>query len=538
MTEGSSLGSAGRAMAVATLASRAVGFVRLVVLASALGMGSRLLDSYNVANTLPNAVYELVLGGAMASVVVPLLVRAALTEPDAGVLYTQRLLSLLVYGLGAVTLVAMVLAPWLVAVYTPGFSDEQRDLAVLLCRFFLPQILFYGLSASAGAVLNTRGRFAAPMWAPVVNSLIVIGVGLTYLAIGGTTSITSMPTGQLLLLAVGTTAGVFAQMALVVWALARSGFTLRPRLNPRGIGIRRIGRLGGWVLVSVVAAQILLAVATRVASISEPGGVSVFQTALAVFQMPFGVIVMSVMTAMLPRLSRHAAGRQHAHIVEDLSQAVRLAVVAVAPIAVALTVLGPQIATLLFAHGRSSPSAIALLGTVVAAFGVALVPFTGFMILQRGFYALQDTKTPAVITVGVTAVGVAGCFAASRLLPRASAVVGVPLAYAVAYTAGLTAAALLLRRRLGRIDGHRLLRTHARVAVAGGLSGGCGGLTVYALAPLFDSPNSGALITVTTAGIIGCAVYVVVARLVHLTELRQLVTTALGPVSESVIATR
>lgn len=318
------------------------------------------------------------------------------------------------------------------------------------------------------------------MWAPVVNSLMVIAVGLTYLAIGGTTSIPSMSTGQLVLLAVGTTAGVFAQMALVVWALACSGFTLRPRLDPRGIGIRRIGRLGGWVLVSVVAVQILLAVATRVASTSGPGGVSAFQNALAVFQMPFG------------------------------------------------TVLGPQIATLLFAYGRSSPSAIALLGAVVAAFGVALVPFTGFMILQRGFYALQDTRTPAIITVGVTAVGVAGCLAASRLLPRANAVVGVPLAYAVAYTVGLAAAALLLRRRLGRIDGHRLLGTAARVAVAGGLSGSCGGLTVYALAPLRDSPNSGALITVTTAGIIGCAVYVAVARLVHLTELRQLVTTVLA----------
>ncbi len=528
MAEGSSIGSAGRAMAVATLVSRAAGFVRLVVLASALGMGSRLLDGYNVANTLPNAVYELVVGGAMASVVVPLLVRAALTEPDAGMVYTQRLLSLLVYGLGAVTLVAMISAPWLVAVYAPGFSGEQHDLAVLLSRFFLPQILFYGLSATAGAALNIRGRFAVPMWAPVVNSLVVIAVGMTYLAVGGTTSITSMPAGHLLLLAVGTTAGVFAQMTLVVWALARSGFTFRPRLNPRGIGIRRIGRLGAWVLVSVVAAQILLAVATRVASTSGPGGVSAFQNALAVFQMPFAVIAMSVMTAMLPRLSRHAAGCQHAQIVEDLSQAVRLAVVALAPIAVAMTVLGPQLATLLFGYGRSSPSAIALLGAVVAAFGVALVPFTGFMILQRGFYALQDTRTPAIVTVGVTVVGVAGCVAATWLLPRANAVIGVPLAYAVAYTAGLAAAALLLRRRLGRIDGHRLLRTAARVTVAVGVSGSCGGLTVYALTPLLDSQDNAALITLTVAGAIGCAVYVAVARLVHLTELRQLVATALA----------
>jgi putative peptidoglycan lipid II flippase len=112
MKVGMAVGHVGRGMAVATLASRAAGFVRLVVLAAALGLGGTLLDSYNVANTLPNAVYELVVGGAMAGVVVPLLARAALTEADDGVVYAQRLLSLMVYGLGVVTVVAMVSAPW------------------------------------------------------------------------------------------------------------------------------------------------------------------------------------------------------------------------------------------------------------------------------------------------------------------------------------------------------------------------------------------------------------------------------------------
>ncbi len=533
MAERSSVGRAGRRMAVATLASRVAGFVRLVVLAAALGLGGRLLDSYNVANMLPNAIYELVLGGAMASVVVPLLARAALTEADAGVAYAQRLLSLLVYGLGAVTVVAMVSAPLLVDVYAPGFTGEQRELAVVLSRFFLPQILFYGVSATAGAVLNIRGRFAAPMWAPLANSLIVIAVGGAYLALGGTTSIASLTTTHLLLLAVGTTAGVFAQLALVLGALARSGFPVRLRLDPRGIGIRRIGRLGAWVLVSVLAAQILLAAATRAASLSGPGGISAYQNALAVFQMPFAVIAVSVMTAMLPGLSRSAARLDHAQITRDLSRAVRLAVVALAPVAVAMLVLGPQIAMLLFAHGRSSPPAIALLGAVVAAFGVALVPFAGYMILQRGFYALQDTRTPALITAGVAVVGVAGCFAATRLLPRAEIVAAVPLAYAVAYTAGLVAAAAILRRRLGRIDGYRLIRTHARVAVAAGAAGGCGAATAYALTPLAGSGWTAALITVAGAGGLGTAAYVGAARLVRLTELRQLVAATLAGIRTS-----
>ncbi|WP_344505245.1 murein biosynthesis integral membrane protein MurJ [Dactylosporangium maewongense] len=520
-------------MAVATLVSRVAGFVRLVVLASALGLGSRLLDGYNVANTLPNAVYELVVGGAMASVVVPLLARAAVTEPDDGVVYAQRLLTLLFYVLAAVTVAAMVSAPWLVRVYAPGFADEELALAVVFSRFFLPQILFYGVSATAGAVLNIRGRFAAPMWAPLVNSVIVIAVSVVYLLVGGGTSIDALTGPQLLVLAVGTTGGVVGQTALVVWALARSGFVLRPRLDPRGIGIRRIGRLGGWVLVSVVAAQVLIVAATRVASIGGPGGISAYQNAFAVFQMPFAVVAVSVMTAILPRLSRHAVRRDHARMTEDLSRAVRLAVVALAPVAAAMLVLGPQLATLLFAHGRSAPPAVALLGAVVAAFGVALVPFTGYMILQRGFYALQDTRTPALITVGVTVVGVGGCFAAAWVLPRADIVVGVPLAYAVAYTAGLVAAAAVLRRRLGRIDGRRLVSTHVRVGVAAGLAGGCAAVAVLVCTPLLTPGFGAALVTSAAAGVVGVVVYVVAGRMMRLTELRQLVFVALAGIRTS-----
>ncbi len=313
--ESSSLGRAGRGIAVATLASRVAGFLRIVVLAAALGLGTRLLDTYNIANTLPNAVYELVIGGAMASIVVPLLARAALTEADSGVLYTQRLLSLVVYGLGLLTLAALAAAPLLVDLYAPGFTAEQRDLAIVLSRYFLPQILFYGVSAAAGAVLNIRGRFGAPTWAPVCNSVVVIVVGVVYLAIGGATSIVDLTGGQLTLLAVGTSAGVFAQMGLVVWALDRSGFPMRLRLDVRGIAIRRIARLGGWVLVSVAAAQVFLAAATRAASLSGPGGVTTYQNALAVFQVPFAVIALTVMTAMLPRLSRErgAAGPRPGH---------------------------------------------------------------------------------------------------------------------------------------------------------------------------------------------------------------------------------
>ncbi|MDI6100370.1 murein biosynthesis integral membrane protein MurJ [Actinoplanes sp. NEAU-A12] len=514
-------------MAIATLASRIAGFVRILVLAAALGLGTRLLDTYNIANTLPNAVYELIVGGTMASIVVPLLTRAALREPDGGVLYAQRLLTLIVYILSALTLVAIAAAPLLIDLYAPGFTTDQRELAIVFSRYFLPQILFYGISATAAAVLNIRGHFGAPAWAPLCNSVIVIAVGLAYAAVGGSTT-TTLETGHLLLLSLGTTAGVLAQMVLVVWALRRAGFPVRLRLDPRGIGIRRIGELGAWVLLSVVATQILVAAATRAASWSGLGGITAYQYANAIFHVPFAVVAVSVMTAMLPRLSQYAARGEQQRVVTGLSRAVRTALVVMAPIATAFILLGPRIATVLFDHGNSSAATVRVLGLVLAAYGLTLVPFTSYMILQRGLYALQDTRTSALITAVVAGVGVAGCAVAGWLLQPGDIVIGIPVAYAVAYTTGLSLTAVVLRRRLGYIDGKRLIRTHIRVFAAA-LSGAvCAGLAVWALAPAVDaSAWAGALVTGVAAGFAGAAGYLGAGRLLRLAELRHLLNAAL-----------
>ncbi|KHD74497.1 murein biosynthesis integral membrane protein MurJ [Actinoplanes utahensis] len=514
-------------MAIATLASRVAGFVRILVLAAALGLGTRLLDTYNIANTLPNQVYELIVGGTMASIVVPLLTRATLSEPDGGVLYAQRLLSLIIYVLSAVTLLAVAGAPLLIDLYAPGFTAEQRDLATVFSRYFLPQILFYGISATAAAILQIRGRFGTPAWAPLANSLIVIAVGLTYAAVGGSTS-TTLETGHLLLLSLGTTAGVLAQMALIVAALRRTGFPLRLRLDPRGIGIRRIGRLGAWVLLAVVTSQILFAAATRAASWGGPGGITAYQNANMIFYVPYAVFAVSIMTAMLPRLSQHAARGEHNRVVTGLSRAVRTALVVTAPIATAFLLLGPQIATVLFAHGNSSTATVRVLGLVLAAFGLTLVPFTSYMILQRGLYALQETRTAALITVAVAAVGVTGCAAAGSLLEPEDIVLGIPVAYAAAYTTGLSLTAVVLRRRLGYIDGRRLLRTHARVLTAAVAGAVCAGLALWAARSATDlSAWTDALVTGLIATLAGAAGYLAAGRLLRLAELRHLLNAAL-----------
>ncbi|MGW0811468.1 murein biosynthesis integral membrane protein MurJ [Nonomuraea sp. NPDC002799] len=381
-------------MATATIVSRVTGFVRTLALVAALGLGTQLLDAYTAASVTPNTIYELVFGGALASVLVPLLVRTAANGDIDDDLFAQRLLSLVVYGLGAVVIVTIIAAPFIVDLYVPGFSPDQRQLAVVLTRYFMPQILFYGVSATLAAILNARSHFIAPMWAPVANNLVVIATASIFLLIGGTGKLESLTHVQLLLLSIGTSAGVAAQMIVLALVSRRTGFRLRLRADPRGIGVRRIVALAGWTITSVAAAQAVFVVITRIASQAGPGAVSVYSNAYTLFQLPYAVIAVTVITAVLPRMSRAAANRDLAQVTAELSQSLRLTGVVLVPIAAALIVLGPQLTTVLFAHGNASPAATHLTGSVLAAYGLALVPFAGYQIMSRVFYALGDTRTP------------------------------------------------------------------------------------------------------------------------------------------------
>jgi putative peptidoglycan lipid II flippase len=509
---------AGRAMAVATLVSRITGFVRTLALLAALGLGTRLLDAYTVANVTPNMIYELVLGGALASVVVPLLVRVAADEDVDGELFAQRLLSLVLYGLAAVVMTAIVVAPIVVDLCAPGFSTNQRDLAIVFTRFFMPQILFYGVSATLAAILNARGRLASPMWAPVVNNLVVIATALAYLLIGGTGRLESMTQAQTLLLSIGTSAGVAAQMVTLAVAGRRAGFRVLLRADPRGIGVRRLARMAGWTLLSVIAAQAVLTMVTRLASQAGPGAVGVFTNAYTLFQLPYGIIAVTVITGVLPRMSRAVAERDLGRVTADLSQSLRLTGVVLVPIAAGIIVLGPDLTTLLFAYGNTSPAAAHLTGSVLAAYGLALVPFAAYQIMLRVFYALGDTRTPALISVGVSAVTIAGCLIAARLVHGPRLVISLAGCTAIAYTVGLALTTQLLRRRIGRVDGHRLLATHARMLVAGSIAGAAAAGSVYLLSPAAGTAWSGSLVTTLTATAAGAVLYVLAARGLRITE--------------------
>ncbi|MFC3979756.1 murein biosynthesis integral membrane protein MurJ [Streptosporangium jomthongense] len=516
MDEG--LARAGRAMAVGTFVSRVTGFLRTLALVAALGLGKGLFDIYTVANTLPNSIYDLVLGGALTSVLVPLLVR----YPDE--LYAQRLLSLVVYGLGATVVVTTLFAPQIVDLCAGDLGADQRRVAIVLTRFFLPQVLFYGVGTTLAAVLSARGRQAVPMWAPVANNLVVVATTAAYLAIGGTGSLERLTVAQTWLLGVGTTAGVAVQALVLCLATRGTGFRIRLRADPRGVGVRRIAAMAGWTLLSVAAAQVAIVVVNRLALASGEGALGAYANAYTLFQLPYAVVTVSIVTGVLPGLSRAAARRDLSLVTAELSRCLRLSGVVLLPVAAFLVVLGPYLATALFAHGNATPSAAALTGSVLAAYGLALVPFCGYQVLLRGFYAMQDTRTPAMIGLLVTATTIGGAVVSAWLVPGPRMVVGAAVGYALANCAGFLVAAAVLRGRLGRVDGHRLLRAHGRMLPAALVAGGAAAVVARLTGQVTGPGWAGSLAVVLAAGACGGLLYGLAAWALRVSELRTLVS--------------
>lgn len=470
------LGRSTRTMALGTIASRGTGFLRTAVLASVLGVEG-VAAAYNVANTTPNIVYELLLGGVLTSVVVPLLVRAAKTDEDGGAAYAQRLLTLTVLVLGGAAVLLVLAAPLLIDLYAGDLDPESRELAIVLARFFLPQVLFYGAGAVLGAILNVRGSYAPPMWAPVLNNLVVIGTGLAFLVVRGAGELTAggLTEGQVALLGIGTTLGIVAQTVALVPALRSVGFTLRPRGGFAELGLRKVAHLAKWVLVYVVANQLAYLVVVRLSSddalVDSGRGYPSYVYAFVLWQLPHAVVAVSVITALLPRMSRAAADGRTDDLRASLNRGLRLSVAVLVPAAVAFVVLGREIATVVFARGEVSVDDARFIGLLLGVFALGLVPFSTYQLQLRAFYALQDTRTPTLINLGVNATLVVVDVTLYLLLPEQWRVVGLAAGHATSFLAGLAICSVVLSRRIGGLDGGSVVRTAVRCAVAAAVPG-------------------------------------------------------------------
>lgn len=514
-----------RTMAVGTLASRGTGFVRTAALAAALGANGVSI-AYNLANTAPNAVYDLLLGGVLTSVVVPLLVRAAKQEADGGVAYAQRLLSLTVLALGAASALLVVFAPQIVDLYVNAKTPAgTRDLAIVFARFFLPQVLFYGAGAVLGGILNTRGSFGAPMWAPVLNNVVVIVTAVVFLVLPVTTDPTrSLTHLQVLVIATGTTLGVIAQTVALVPALRASGFRLRIRLDLRGTGLGHAARLAKWVFLYVVANQVAYLVVVRLSSALPDGrNYAVYVFAYVLFQLPYAVVAVSVISALLPTMSRAAADERYADLRGQLSTGMRLAGAILVPAVAAYLVLGPAIATLVLGHGRLGLSAARYIGQTLAVLSLGLLPFSAFQLQVRAFYALDDTRTPALVNLAATAVNLALDVLAVLVLPARTQVLGLAGAYAVSYAVGLVLSSRLLGRRLGGLDGARVVRTTVRCLLAVLVPALLALAIQFGVTALLGRGTAGVVVSLALGGAVLSAGYLVGVRLLHVREVDDVV---------------
>lgn len=502
-------------MMLGSLASRITGFVRSAVVVAALGT-ALLADAYNVANTVPNIVYILLMGGALNSVFVPELVRAAKEHADGGVAYTDRLITLCLVALTAITAVAVLAAPWIVTAYT-DYAGPQRDLTVALARYCLPQILFYGAFTVLGQVLNARGRLGAMMWTPVLNNVVVIAVFGLYLVVAATASGAGEVTdGQLLLLGLGSTAGIAVQALALLPALRSAGFRWRPRFDWRRSGLGRPVRAAVWTLLLVLANQVAYWVVTRLTTtaglradaegIAAGVGYTAYSSAYQLWVVPQGIITVSLVTALLPMMSRAAVDGDPGRVGSELTRCLKTTAVAIVPAAVVFLLLAPRLTGVAYQYGQVTEADTQAIGWVLATFAPGLAAFSAQYVLARGFYALGDTRTPFFLTLVIAGLNAGLSLAAYAVLPAHWAVTGIAGAYALACTAGLACTATVLRRRLGR-GFDSALGTHVRLAVAC-LPGAGAALAVDRLSgrALGDGPlvDGGALLI--GAGFIGLSV--------------------------------
>ena len=525
-------------MSLGTLLSRATGYLRSILLVSAIGLQLH-ADLFTVANTIPNAIYILVAGGVLNAVLVPQLVRTMRDDADGGQAYANRVFTLVGGGLIVVSVALVLAAPWLIHLYAPGeiytpALVEQRQSLEAFARLCLPQVVFYGLYVLAGQVLNARGKFGPMMFAPIANNVIACATLAIYLVVfGPATGAGGYSNGEELLLGLGSTLGVAVQAAVLVPTLRRAGFRFAPRFDFKGTGLGHTGRLAIWTVLFVVVNQLAYLVVTRIAvagsaQVAVDGdqvglGATVYQSAFLVIMVPHALLTVSLATAALPRLSRLAADRQLVALRRDLVSTMRLAVAGVVLAGVVLLVLALPLARVLFGWGAGA-SDTDVLGYTLMLFVPGLIAFTVHFLTLRGFYALEDTKTPFLVQCAVAGTNVGIALGLTFVLPVVGSA-GLAASFSIAYGVGALVSTAALARRLGGL--HRielawfLLRAAAATAPAA-----LAALIGLGLANAFIGAPGSRLQAVAAVGLGGglaLVTYLATARLFRLHEIAQVI---------------
>ena len=470
-------------MAVGTILSRITGFFRAILAVAVLGT-ALLADTYNVANTMPNILYNLLVGGALTAIFVPQLVRS-FSDDDGGEGFASRLVTTISGILLVLVALGVLFAPALVRLYAPEFSDvgfeQEQAIAVAFTRYCLPQIFFLGLFTMLGQVANARGSFAPLMWAPIANNLVVIAVFAGFLAFQRNISVGDISDFQVQLLGWGTTAGVVIQALILIPVVKRSGIKLRPIFGVKGLG--KSFSLAGWTLIYVLISQIgylvTVNVATAAAVRSAKAGISTgvgftpYTSAYYIMLLPYSIVTISIVTALLPHLSKLAIEKKVEDVRLQLIRAIKMVGVVTVPSAIALIFFGPMMTEVLYMGISLDDSRY--IGYVLAALGFGLVPFSINLILVRGFNAFEDTKTQVISIFIINVISVLFSYLFLWKLDSDVVTIGLGLAFSISYIVGLSITLKLIKKHVGTLSIKDFARQHLTLFLA----------SLLAMAPLF-----------------------------------------------------
>ncbi|MGW0160279.1 murein biosynthesis integral membrane protein MurJ [Mycobacterium sp. NPDC003323] len=436
------------AMALATLISRLTGFARMVLLAIILG--GPLLSAFSVANQLPNLIAALVLEATFTAIFVPVLARAEREDADGGAAFIRKLLTLATVLLLVATISSTLAAPLLTDLMLGSDPLVNSPLTTAFAYLLLPQIIFYGLSSVFMAILNTRNIFGPPAWAPVVNNVVAIATIGLYLIVPGELSVDPVEMGnaKLLVLGIGTTLGVVAQAAVVFVALRNERVSMKPLwgIDDR---IKTFGMMALAMVLYVLISQVGLIVGNQIASAASASGPAIYNYTWLVLQLPFGIIGVTVLTVVMPRLSRNAAADDTPAVLADLNLATRLTMLTLIPVVAVMTVGGPAIGSALFAYGNFGDTDARYLGMAITLSAFTLIPYSLVLLQLRVFYARQQPWTPIVLILVITAVKIAASVAVPHLVTDPGMVAGyLGLANGLGFLAGATVGYVVLRANL------------------------------------------------------------------------------------------
>lgn len=463
-------GSVGRSSAIlasGTIVSRALGFISSVVLANTLGVTTASANTFSVANQLPNNIYAIIAGGLLSAILVPQIVRAS-EHADGGEKFINRVVTLGIVAFLVIAIAATLLAGPLVHLYaqqrtggsTRGFSAVDFQLATAFAYWCLPQVFFYALYSLLGEVLNARRVFGPFTWAPVINNLVAVAgllvFNVMFASIDHSGSASWSP-AMVALVGGSATLGVVAQAIFLGMFWRRAGLHYRPEFRWRGVGLGRVGKAAFWTFLMILITQLAGIVQSKVATLAGTNNASnaVLRFAWLIFMLPHGIITISVATPYFTRMSGHAQRGDLDSLRRDIGASLRTIGMLLVFACVALIVVANPLSAV-FSRDSASEHAMA---AVLVAYLVGLLPFSVVFVLQRAFYALEDTRTPFFFQTFQSVLLVGGILL-SATLASSSIAFGIAVSTTVADFALVALAALLLRRRISRLGGGVIARSY------------------------------------------------------------------------------